>query len=107
MSEIETRLFPFRGGPLDGRSLPVPVTNNPEWSIPTVDGVWLGDRNEPLAEDLTNVDYRNESITVSATETTRNTSTRPCSTSVPRGGQIGGLCDARPRLTAMHRKFGG
>jgi hypothetical protein len=61
VSEIETRLFPFRGGPLDGRSLPVPVTNNPEWSIPTVDGVWLGDRSEPLPEDLTNVDYRNES----------------------------------------------
>ena len=54
------RVFPFRGGPLDGHSLPVPVTNDPEWSIPT-DGVWLGDLSEQLPEDLTNVDYRNES----------------------------------------------
>jgi hypothetical protein len=40
--------------------VPTPVTPNREWSIPTVDGVWVGDRSEPLPEDLSSVDYRFE-----------------------------------------------
>lgn len=60
MSEVEIRPYYFRGGPLDGRRLPVPVTANPQWCIPTVDGIWVGDRAEPLPEDLSDVDYRYE-----------------------------------------------
>ena len=50
--------MPFRGGPVDARVLPVPVTDqNREWYIPTVDGVWLGDCAEPLPDDLSTVDF--------------------------------------------------
>jgi hypothetical protein len=58
--EGELRPYRFRGGPLDGRVVPVVVSDNPQWSIPTVDGIWIGDRNEPLPDDLSTVDYRYE-----------------------------------------------
>jgi len=60
MAGTEELLFHFRGGPVDGRFLPVPISGNGEWSIPTVDGIWLGDRSEPLPPDLASIDYRNE-----------------------------------------------
>jgi hypothetical protein len=58
--DAEIKVFHFRGGPLDGRLMPIPVTQNREWSIPTVDGVWLGDVDAGLPEDLTTIDYRHE-----------------------------------------------
>jgi hypothetical protein len=58
---MEQRLYPFRGGPLDGRRLWIPETENRSWYIPpTVDGIWVGDRQDPLPEDLEGVDYRHE-----------------------------------------------
>jgi hypothetical protein len=41
--------------------MPIPVSENRNWWIPTVDGVWVGDRiGDPLPEDLSEVDYRHE-----------------------------------------------
>jgi hypothetical protein len=60
--EIELRLVPFRGGPVDGRQMPIPFPFSPNrtWSVPTVGGVWVGDRPEGLPEDIETVDYRSE-----------------------------------------------
>jgi hypothetical protein len=61
MSDAHRELMPFRGGPLDGRSLWVMVTDlNREWWLPTVDGRWVGDLAEALPEDLSTIDYRHE-----------------------------------------------
>jgi hypothetical protein len=40
--------------------MPILVSENRTWSIPTVDGIWIGERTEPLPEDLSQVDYRYE-----------------------------------------------
>jgi hypothetical protein len=60
LDEIDTEEFYFRGGPLDGRWVRIPVSENREWTILTVDGVWFRDREEPLPADPDRVDVRTE-----------------------------------------------
>jgi hypothetical protein len=36
------RRFHFRGGPVDGRHIEIPDTDNREWWITTIDGVYAG-----------------------------------------------------------------
>ncbi|MCW2976400.1 MAG: hypothetical protein JWM06_1681 [Actinomycetia bacterium] len=47
----EIRPVRFRGGPVDGRLLRVPVSHNRHWPLPTVDGVWIDDWKDRAPRD--------------------------------------------------------